>query len=215
MRTSATILAFGAAILAVPCASEALPEFDEDDFQVMSVEPGSNALVRSNDRDFYCSLLNKDGWYVAVVDCQPFVNVVEASEADKFILQLELEAAAAEATAEAEIAAAKAEADRAARSAAKVAREDAEARGFSAEGFSVAIQNIARQNDCRIEVGFNVFEDPEHFDPLLLEINNSTQLSDSERSAFVELAKSALASLYREDKIVYESTSIVRLKDCN
>ena len=231
MKSVAALLTLVAVNLANPSASQELPEFDDNDFQVISIEPGSKALVRSNDRDFYCSLFNKESWYVLVMSCQPFVNISEANEADKVILPIEQAAAKAEAEEAAEKAKAEAEAEEAAavarakedrerRLAEEAAKKEAEARaaeliaGFSVEGFSEAIESIARRNGCTLEVGFPFFENPKHFDPLLLELKSKVDMPVEKRSALINLAKAAIGKLYKEGKTLYPTLTTVRFKEC-
>ncbi len=92
--------------------AQELPTFDDKNFGIVSVEPESKAIARSNGRDFYCDLnLNAAAGYVLVGPCLPFVNAAETFLADAKVLgAAKAEADKADA-AKAKIAAAKVEMD--------------------------------------------------------------------------------------------------------
>ena len=82
--------------------AQELPVFDDEDFEIVSVEPNSRVIARSDGRDFYCYADVEAAGYVLVWGCLPFVTRGETAEADARYA----EAVAAAAKAEAELAAA-------------------------------------------------------------------------------------------------------------
>ena len=109
--------------------AQELPVFDDEDFQIVSVEPDSRVIARSDGRDFYCYADVEAAGYVLVWGCLPFVNRSETADADARYAVAVAAAAKAEAdlAAAAEAVAARVAAREKAVAARVAAREKAEA----------------------------------------------------------------------------------------
>lgn len=84
--------------------AQELPEFDDEDFQVLSVVDSSHILANSDGRDFLCYVQrNDEASYITPGFCIPYVSRSEARNADKALFEAAAVAAEAERAAAAEV----------------------------------------------------------------------------------------------------------------
>ena len=219
-----------------PSFSQDLPEFDDEDFEVVAVLSDSKVLVKSDGRDFYCRVdSNGSAGYIEILawSCLPFVNRGETLLADKRLAEAEAVAkAAADAAAAEELRVAKAKADetlKAAKAAAIVGKEQEEKRlqemrkVFSTVDISVlkdAILNEARSRkffDCQLIVGAREISMFSILVSLVSRVGLDVDLFDKPaRQAAQERFAEAIVAL-EEDQLVEfnQNQTKLKLKECN
>ena len=83
MRFAVAILSGFVSVLAGHlCSAQELPVFDDGDFEVVSLEPNSKVIARSDGREFYCYADLSAAGYILVGGCVPFVGGNETAEAN-------------------------------------------------------------------------------------------------------------------------------------
>ena len=218
------------AFAAQQCYAQELPVFDDGDFEIVSVEPNSRIIARSDGRDFYCYADERSAGYVLVFGCLPFVSRSETAEADA--RWAEAVAAADDAAAKArEIAAAvaaKAKADAllsAKAAAVESARLDLERQARFDQMFSSrdqgtaknAILALAKFRSCSLKVENRKIADPKLVQRLWLTAGGRLDglVDQSVMDAALGWFSSALDELEITGKIGFSSDGkLMRLKEC-
>ena len=227
-------IAFTVGFLPVLAAQQSyaqeLPVFDDDDFQIVSVEPDSRVIARSDGRDFYCYADLRSAGYVLVWGCLPFVNRSETAEADarwaEAVAAADAAAASAKVVADAMAEKAKADAVVAAKAAAEEAEKLAKERqtrfdqmfgSLDQETAKNAILALAQFRNCALKV-----ENRKISDPKLVQRLWSTAGGPSDRlddRDVMEVASgwfnAAMYELENTGKIEFSfDGKLMRLKDC-
>lgn len=185
--------------------AQSLPTFDEDDFQIISIETGAEAIVRSDDHDFLCALMqNAKNGYILVHSCLPFIPLGQAEGVDAAAAELAAETFAVQ------------------QEQLKTVADEANSQqkelsiGFTVQQFSSALEELAKLNGCEVRMGKNKFAAAEDFAPLLNQVGATAELTSEQATELHKMALDAVAALYRQDRIEYvEQSTKIRFKECN
>lgn len=229
------------AFAAQQCYAQELPVFDDGDFEIVSVEPNSRIIARSDGRDFYCYADERSAGYVLVFGCLPFVSRSETAEADarwaEAVAAADAAAARAREVADAAAASAKvvavamaekakAEAILAAKAAvdeaAKLAKErqarfDQMFDSLDQETAKNAILALAKFRSCALKVENRKIADPKLVQRLWLTAGGKLDglVDQSVKEAALGWFSSAMDELEITGKIGFSSDGkLMRLKDC-
>ena len=203
------------AVAVYDASAQSLPQFDETDFKIASLQSGSTAVVNSIGRDFYCNLTTEpDSGYIRVDYCIPFVGRDEARQQEEYLAPARAAsvAAAASAAAAAEVKKARESADSQKRLDEMQKKIDETSHLNPIEGITYGyVKNevvvLARTNSCVLTI------DDEVLQQVAESYGYSRQLDGTQLKALRELALNAVDELYQE-RTVGIAGKTIRLWDC-
>ena len=193
--------------------SQELPVFDDEDFEIVSVEPDSRVIARSNGRDFYCyAYENGAAGYVLVEFCLPFVSQSETTEADAKLAKAKAEEAKAKAE--------EADAVAAAEAIERQAVVDQQLASISRDMARQYVFRVARKHGCGLANSFSLSDTRTMVEDLYeyLMANSDLESANLDK-VFYDRASSlfteVLAGLEAEGKFEHSSDgTMMTLKDC-
>ena len=220
--------------------AQSLPEFDESDFEIVALHANDSAIVRSDGRDFLCSIATSyAGGYLRISFCLPFVGRTEANEQDSYIARIELERAKAEAekakqaallveqqaaddveklkieNATAEIAAELAFVEQAKLNAKKLDAEKALVDVTDAELRVLVKRVLKSEPECTLHIGDRTIKDRSTTDLFWRTLGFTIDLNEPQVKKFARRLVTTLRGLYRTREIKYlESAAKIQLRVC-